>query len=70
MIVGGIAVASTLINTRYLTYGIVLSKFVKKYNLKRTQAPRKLVIRVSGRTAWMTAVVKMDIDIDGHMETM
>jgi hypothetical protein len=67
-IVDGITIASTLIDTGSLTYGIVSSKFVEQHHLKRTKIPPRPILGVGRRSAWMRHVVPLAIDINSHEE--
>jgi hypothetical protein len=71
VIVNNVAVANALINTGSAAYCFVSSKFVKKNDLERIRLPegRKAIRGVGNLTTWVTSMVKLKLDMSGHVET-
>jgi hypothetical protein len=59
VIIDNVAVAYTLINTSYLTYSIILLKFVKKSNLERTKVILRRIIGVVGKESYIKEAAKL-----------
>ena len=61
--------AKTLVDTRCLSYGIIDSRFARKYNLSRISiAPRALTGFDGPVTGEINEVIAVRIDINGHIE--
>jgi hypothetical protein len=71
VIVNNVAVANALIDTGSAAYCFVSSKFVRKNDLKRIRLPegRKAIQGVGNLTTWVTSMVKLKLDMSGHVET-
>ena len=63
-----ITIVSTLINTSYLTYSIILSKFVRQYNLKHIVIKQRLIIRIYGTSTQIYIVIQIRLNIKGYEE--
>jgi hypothetical protein len=70
VIVNNVAVANALINTDSAASCFFPSKFVKKNDLKRIRLPegRKAIRGVGNLTTWVTSMVKLKLDMSGHVE--
>jgi hypothetical protein len=71
VIVDNVAVASALIDTGSAAYCFVSTKFVRKNNLKRIRLPegRKAIRGVGNLTTWVNSMVKLKLDMSGHVKT-
>jgi hypothetical protein len=69
-IIDNIAVAYILIDTSYLTYSIISSKFVKKSNLEHTKVTLQQIIGVAGKESYIKEAAKLQINVDRHVKTM
>lgn len=69
-IIDNITIAYTLINTRYVTYRIVLGRFIEQHNLKFTTFRRKAIISIASNLTYITEIVKMCLNINNYVKTM
>jgi hypothetical protein len=69
-ILDNIAVAYILINTRCLTYRIILERFIEQHNLKRTTFRRKAIISVASNLIYIIEIVKICLDINNYVKTI
>jgi hypothetical protein len=71
VIVNNVAIANALINTGSAAYCFVSSRFVRKNDLKRIRLleGRKAIRGVGNLTTWVTSMVKLKLDMSGHVET-
>jgi hypothetical protein len=71
VIVNNVAVANALIDTGSAAYCFVFSRFVRKNDLKHIclSEGRKAIRGVGNLTTWVTSMVKLKLDMSGHVET-
>ena len=58
VIIDNIVVAYTLINIGYLTYRIILLKFIKKSNLKYKRVTLQQIIGVAGKESYINKAIR------------
>jgi hypothetical protein len=71
VIVNNVGVANALIDTGSAAYCFIFLKFVGKNDLKRIRLRegRKAIRGVGNLTTWVTSMVKLKLDMSGHVET-
>jgi len=69
-IVNDVSVAYTMIDNGCLCYGMVSPKYANKHQLERFTTTERAVSGVGGKAGTVSEVARLNIDINGHKETI
>ena len=58
-----------LIDSSYLSYGLIDSRFTSRYKLQRIRISHRLIVEFSNSvTSWILEVTKIEIDLNRYKE--